>query len=394
MPTRPKNTPLPSPLGEPFQMACFIFCVAQIVYLAASFVLHQWLIDPQGRGIPTDFVNVWAAGKLVLAGQPAVAYDWTLHKEIENAAVGYNFPGYYGWHYPPPMLGVAALLALFPYAVAYAGWVAVTLPAYVATIRWLTGARIGYLFAFAFPAVLSNAMVGQNGFLTASLIGGTLGFMEKRPVLSGVCLGLLTYKPQFGVLFPLVLVVAQKWKVFFVAAAVALAMAVASVLAFGIESWQAFVHWLPITSKTFLSEGQANFGKLQSLYGLVRVLHGSEPLAWVLQIILSVSVAAAVCFFWRKKKPFALQAALLACGALLATPYVYLYDTVVLAVPVALIVRVAVKTGFLPGEQMALLIAALFIFSFPFLELPAGFVAILIVTALVLRRIILAKNTR
>lgn len=394
MPTRPKNTPLPSPLGEPFQMACFIFCVAQIVYLAASFVLHQWLIDPQGRGIPTDFVNVWAAGKLVLAGQPAVAYDWTLHKEIENAAVGYNFPGYYGWHYPPPMLGVAALLALFPYAVAYAGWVAVTLPAYVSTIRWLSGARIGYLLAFAFPAALSNAMVGQNGFLTASLIGGTLGFMEKRPVLSGVCLGLLTYKPQFGVLFPLVLIVAQKWKVFFVAAAVALAMAAASVLAFGIESWQAFVHWLPITSKTFLSEGQANFGKLQSLYGLVRVLHGSEPFAWVLQIILSISVAAAVCFFWRKKKPFALQAALLACGALLATPYVYLYDTVVLAVPVALLVRVAIKTGFLPGEQMALVIAALFIFSFPFLELPVGFVAILIVTALVLRRIILAKNTR
>jgi arabinofuranan 3-O-arabinosyltransferase len=394
MPTLPKRPPLSSPLGEPFQMACFVFCVAQIVYLAASFVLHQWLIDPLGRGIPTDFVNVWAAGKLVLAGQPAVAYDWDLHKEIENAAVGYNFPGYYGWHYPPPMLAIAALLALFPYTAAYAGWVAVTLPAYVAMIRWLAGAWIGYLLAFAFPAVLSNAMVGQNGFLTASLIGGTLGFMQKRPVLSGVCLGLLTYKPQFGVLFPLALIATQKWKVFFVAAVVAISMAAASVFAFGIESWQAFVHWLPITSKTFLSEGQANFGKLQSLYGLVRVLHGFESLAWVLQIILSASTAVTVCFFWHKKKPFALQAALLGVGTLLATPYVYLYDTVVLAVPVALLVRVAIKTGFFPGEQPALLIAALLILSFPFLELPVGFVAIVIVAALILRRIVLAKNTR
>jgi glycosyl transferase family 87 len=391
---RPATKASPHPLGEPFFMACFIFCVAQIVYLAASFVLHQWLLDPSGRGIPTDFVNVWAAGKLVLAGQPAVAYDWDLHKEIENAAVGYNFPGYYGWHYPPPLLAVAALLALFPYTAAYAGWVAVTLPAYVATIRWLVGTRLGYLIAFAFPAVLSNAMVGQNGFLTASLIGGTLGFMQKRPVLSGVCLGLLTYKPQFGVLFPLALIAARQWKVFFVAAAVAVAIAAASVFAFGIESWQAFVHWLPITSKTFLSEGQAKFGKLQSLYGLVRVLHGGEPLAWALQIILSASTAVTVCFFWHKKKPFALQAAWLGVGTLLATPYVYLYDTVVLAVPVAFLVRVAIKTGFLRGEQPALLIAALLILSFPFLELPVGFAAIVIVAALVLRRIVLTKNTR
>src|SRR5690349_17315304 len=83
-----------SPLGEPFEIACFIFCVAQLVYLAASYVLHQWLIDPQGRGIPTDFVNVWAAGKLVLSGFPDWAYIWKVHKEIENAAVGYSFKGY------------------------------------------------------------------------------------------------------------------------------------------------------------------------------------------------------------------------------------------------------------------------------------------------------------
>ncbi len=209
MPARPKTRSLPrprpstrpSPLDDPFKLVCFAFCVAQVVYLAASFVLHQWLIDPEGRGIPNDFVNVWAAGKLVLAGQPAVAYDWSIHKEIENAAVGYDFPGYYGWHYPPPFLAVAAVLAFFPYSIAYAGWVAVTLPGYVAAIRGIVGERIGYLLAFAFPAMLANAMVGQNGFLTASLVGGTLGLMEKRPVLAGCCLGLLTYKPHSACCF-------------------------------------------------------------------------------------------------------------------------------------------------------------------------------------------------
>jgi len=78
---------------------------------------------------------------------------------------------------------------------------------------------------------------------------------------------------------------------------------------------------------------------------------------------------------------------LLAVGALLATPYVYLYDVMVLAVAVAFLVRLALKTGFLPGEPPALLAAALLIFSFPFVEFPVGFFAILIVAALVLRRI-------
>jgi hypothetical protein len=386
--------PAPGPRDEAFRMACFVFCVAQIVYLAASFFLHQWLIDSEGRGIPTDFVNVWAAGKLVLAGFPDWAYVWKVHKEIENAAVGYSFEGYYGWHYPPPFLFVASVLALLPYAGAYAVWVAVTLPGYVAAIRAILGEKIGYGLAFAFPAVLANAMVGQNGFFTASLMGGALHFMEKRPALSGVCLGLLTYKPQFGVLFPLALVAAQRWTVFLAAAAVAAAMALLSWLAFGLASWEAFFHWLPVTSKAFLSEGQANFGKLQSLYGLARALGGSEPLGWTLQALLTAATAAAVCWFWYRKKPFVLQAALLGTGALLATPYVYLYDVVVLAVPVAFLVRAALADGFLPHEPWALLAAALLILFFPFVQFPVGFLATLIVAALVLRRLVPAESAR
>ncbi len=373
-------------------MVCFALCVAQLAYLAASFALHQWLIDAEGRGIPTDFVNVWAAGKLALLGYPDWAYVWKVHKEIENAAVGYTFPGYYGWHYPPPFLAIAAILALLPYSVAYATWVAVTLPGYLIAIRAIVGERIGWLAALAFPSVLSNAMSGQNGFLTASLIGGTLYFMEKRPLWSGVCLGLLTYKPQFGLLFPLALIAARRWQVFIVAAAVALIMAGLSTLAFGFASWQAFVQWLPVTSQVFLSDGEGLYGKLQSLYGLVRISGGSETLGWALQGVLAAAVTATVCWFWYRKKPFALQAALLTAGALLVTPYLFLYDTVILAVAVAFLLRVAMQTGFLPGEQPALCAMAALIVAFPFFTLPFGFAAIVIVFVLVLRRLIAAKS--
>src|SRR6187431_2710743 len=71
----------------------------------------------------------------------------------------------------------------FPYVAAHAGWVVLTFPLYATTMRAIVGDRIGYLLAGAFPAVLANAVAGQNGFVTAALLGGTLGLMEKRPVL-------------------------------------------------------------------------------------------------------------------------------------------------------------------------------------------------------------------
>lgn len=374
------------PLSKPFHLTCFGLCLAHVVYLAASFVQGSWLIDPAGHGIPTDFVNVWAAGKLALGGNPAAAYDSTIHKQIESSAVGYEFSGYYAWLYPPPFLAVAALLALYPYVAAYAGWVAATLSIYVVTIRWLVGHRLGYLLAGAFPAVLANAMVGQNGFVTASLIGGTLGFMERQPALAGCCLGLLTYKPHFGILFPLVLIVARRWTVFFVAAAVAIAMAAASWIAFGTATWAAFFREIPNASNAYLSQGRADWDKLQSVFGLVRVVGGSEQIAWSLQIAVGAMVAVAICVMWQSRARFDFKAAALATGALLVTPYVYLYDLVVLAIPVALLVRVALTTGFLRGEAMTLAIAAALIFSFPFVKLPVGVAATLIVTALIVRR--------
>jgi arabinofuranan 3-O-arabinosyltransferase len=378
--------PASSAADRAFHLACFGLCVAHAVYLAAAYFYGQWLVDPAGRGVPTDFVNVWAAGRLVLEGNPSAAYDWGIHEKVEHAAVGYAFSGYYAWLYPPPFLAVAALLALFPYAVAHLLWVGVTLPLYLATIRWLVGDRSGLLLAGAFPAILSNMMVGQNGFVTAALIGGTVGFMQRQPVLSGICLGLLTYKPHFGVLFPFVLIAARQWTVFATAAVVAIVLAVSSGLLFGVGAWEQFFHSLPVSSQAFLSEGQSDWAKLQTVYGLVRTAGGSEALGWSLQALTSVAVCAGLCLLWRGDAPFEMKAAALAAGALLATPYVYIYDMPVLAVAVALLMRSALVSGWRPAELYGLAAAAVLLIAFPFVKVPLGFPATLIVLALVVAR--------
>jgi hypothetical protein len=366
--------------------ACFVLFVINASYFPAAYFSHWWIYDPNGLGIPTDFVNVWAAGRLVLDGHPAHAYDWDIQKQVELALLGQDFIGYFAWHYPPPFLFVASMLAQFPYSVAFIGWVSVSFLPYLAVMRAIVGRPFGLMLAAAFPMVFNNTLVGQNGFLTAALIGGTLYLLPVRPVLAGVCLGLLTYKPQYGLLFPIVLIAASQWTVFFTAGLVAAAMAFTSWLAFGTESWQAFFHWMPMFSQAFLTEGKATWWKLQSIFSLVRYLGGTEYLAWIFQWVLTASVAVVLALMWRSRVSYPLKAAALAAGTLLTTPYLFMYDMMVLAVPVAFLVRIGLRTGFRPYELPALGCALALIVSFIFLGVPVGLSATLIVTALVLRR--------
>jgi len=366
--------------------ACFVLFVINVAFFPIAFVSHWWIYDSNGLGIPTDFINVWAAGRLVLEGHPALAYDWDVQKQVEVAQLGQTFVGHFAWHYPPPFLFVAALLAQFPYAVAFIGWVSISLVPYLAAMRAIVGRSFGFLLALAIPTVFNNALVGQNGFLTAALIGGTLYLIPVRPVLAGVCLGLLSYKPQYGLLFPLVLIAASQWTVFFTAAAVAILLTLASWFTFSTESWQAFFHWMPMFSQAFLTEGKAPWWKLQSIFALVRYFGGTEQLAWVFQWILSATVAVTLVVMWRSRISYSLKAAALATGTLLVTPYLFMYDMMVLAIPVAFLVRVGLRTGFRHYELPALGCAMAFILGFIFVGAPLGLGATLIVAGLVLRR--------
>jgi hypothetical protein len=366
----------------------FVLCAINASLLQTGFVSHWWIFDENGLGIPTDFVNVWSAGRLVLDGHPALAYDWDIQKQVQVAVLGQSYDGNFAWHYPPPFLFVASVLAHFPYAAAFVGWAAVSLVPYLAVMRAIVGRSFGLLLALAFPVVFTNTLVGQNGFLTASLIGGTLYLMPTRPVLSGICLGLLSYKPQYGLVFPLALIAASQWKVFFTAGAVAILMASLSWFAFGTESWQAFFHWMPMFSQAFLTEGRAPWGKMQSIFALVRYFGGTEQLAWAFQWIMSGVVAVLMALIWRSRSiGYPLKAASLAAGALLITPYLFLYDLMVLAIPTAFLVRIGLDQGFARHELPALGLVVALLMIYPLLGAPTGFGATLIVAALIAHRI-------
>jgi glycosyl transferase family 87 len=372
-------------LTRAVELTLFALCVAQAVFLLASFAQGLWLMAPDGGGKDTDFVSVWAAGQLVRDGHPAAAYDWTLHKAAENAALGRPFATYYPWFYPPPFLLVAAVVATLPYVPAFAAWIAITLPAYALAIRAIIGHRIGLLMACAFPGVVMNAVAGQNGYVTAALIGGALHLMDRRPAVAGALIGLLTYKPHFGILFPLVLAASGRWRVFMSATLVTIAMAALSYAILGAETWEAYFRSLSVVSDVALTQ-ETHFKRIHSVFALVRALGGSDGVAWALHGPVMAATALYVCLLWRSRVPFDLKAAALAVGSLLVTPYLFIYDLVILAVPVAFLVHAARRDGALPGELIGLCAASLLILLFLVVTAPLGLAATALVAALVVRR--------
>ena len=140
-------------------------------------------------------------------------------------------------------------------------------------------------------------------------------------------------------------------------------------------------------SQAFLTEGRAPWGKMQSIFALVRYFGGTEQLAWVFQWIMSGAVAVLLALIWRSRSVnYPLKAAALAASALLITPYLFLYDLMVLAIPVAFLVRLGLDQGFASYELPALGLAAILLMIFPFVGAPTGFGATLIVTTLIARR--------
>ncbi|MGN6286911.1 MAG: glycosyltransferase family 87 protein [Afipia sp.] len=362
-----------------------ISALAIIVWIALS----DGLVDRNGKPIGTDFSNVYAAGTLGWAGKAADAYVPALQHAAEKAVFGDATP-FFGWHYPPFFFVVAFAVTALPYAWGLLAWMVAGLAAYLATIRAILPRDGIWLIALAFPAVFVNIGHGQNGFLTTALLGCALQVMDRRPWLAGVLIGLLAYKPQFGVLIPLALLASGRWPTIIAAAATVIVLAIVTTLCLGTGIWQAFLGSTAFTQHVVLELGGTGWEKIQSIFSAVSAWGASVPVAYTAQATLGVALAVSIVWLWRSDAAFDLKASALATASLLATPYVLDYDLVVLALSIAFFVRHGLARGFRDWE-ITLLAAAWIV---PLVSrgiaavttVPLGLIAMLALYAITLRR--------
>ena len=341
-----------------------------LIYLL---VTANGLVDIQGRPLGTDFSSFYAAGTHVLDGHPDAPYDLSRQYAREQAMFGAATP-FYGWLYPPFFLFIAAALALLPYGAALATWQAATLGLYLLAIRTILAATrppiapdlavsgnrqwtsdpLWLLLALAFPAVLVNAGHGQNGLLTAALVGGALAILDRRPIVAGILFGLMAYKPQFGLMIPVVLAASGRWRTFSSAVATVALLAAATTLVFGWQVWHAFLESTHFTRLVVLEQGDPGWYKMQSVFAWARMWGAPIPLAYALQGAMVTGLAAALIGLWRSATPYPLKAAALCLATILATPFTFDYDMMVLAPAIAFFAADGLTRGFGPWEKTAL----------------------------------------
>ena len=317
------STPSPSALRWTDTVALG-FSILLLVYGGYA----VWVEFNQPPGI--DFVSFWAAATLAAQGDPASAYDIAAHRAMELTAGPVRdlipFP------YPPPFLMLMVPLALLPFAGAFAIWLALTSAAYATASQRQMPLR----YAFAHPAAHVNVLIGQAAFFFCAIFILGTAELRRRPFFGGAILGLMMLKPQLALLLPVALLAAREWRAIWGGASSAIILLGAALVVFGAQTYAAFLAILP-TYSSFLGQGRIPWSELASTFAFLRFFGAPQTLALVAQGLVAV-VGIAAC--WRAwAQGHEARVPILAAATLLVSPYLFTYDSLLLVVPLAWLLR-------------------------------------------------------
>jgi hypothetical protein len=307
------------------------------------------------NAVGVDFTQVWAAGQAALRGGAAEPYD--LPRHLQNLREAFGPDCRFAWHYPPVFMLPAAAVAALPPAGAFLAWTFAGVGLLALALR-LAGGRAALLVGLAHPLVFCNLVYGQNGLFTAGLL--TLGalLVDRRPLVAGLCFGLVAYKPQLAALAPLLLLVTGRWRCLGACLGTVLALCLAALLAFGSAPWLGFLGTIGETDRIILRQAAAGLDLNASAYGAVRLAGGPFALAWTAQIAASLGALALAWRVWATCPDPRMRAATLLAAAPMLSPYVPVYDLAPVVPATVLLVVAARRAGGLHAYERWLLIAA------------------------------------
>ena len=376
--------------GQRLQTYSRLFAFAYMAAFAGLWAMSSGLVDPMGKPLGADFITFWSAGRLSLEGNPAAAFDRAAILAMQRQAV----PGseaMFLWHYPPTFQLVAAALATMPYVISYFVFVSAGLAAFFFALRPLVPWREAGVVLLALPGTFVCLLHGQNSFFTAALLTGAIVLIDRRPLWAGVCIGMLAYKPQFGVLFPLVLAITGRWRVMSAAAGTVVVFAGLATATFGFELWAEFLSNAALV-RDVVETGQLPWGKMPSAYVFLRMLGAGQTAGYAGQALVAGTVVAVTSYVWWRLSRLSLEGqrmfcldscfsrvssqnrvghfcelclgptlpagAVLISGTLLIAPYTFDYEMAILAAPLAIIARQLVEQGASMREKAGLLVLA------------------------------------
>ncbi|TWC05525.1 uncharacterized protein DUF2029 [Bradyrhizobium macuxiense] len=331
--------------------------VACAVLLCLTILAAVMVFVSGGSHPGIDFSCFWGAGTMALKGHAATAYDWQQLRElliqmqpITHATYPYDrMP--VPFFYPPVFFLVLAPLALLPFWIAFWVWSAAKLLCWLLVVHAIRPRSAAMLLALAAPPVFFDFIAGQSALLAASLLGGILLTLDRRPLLSGFLLALLIFKPQYGVLLPFVLIATKRWRVVVTASLVAPTLILLTGIIFGWDTFKGFREAATYAATQFHLSGALPWYKLQSNYGLFRFAGLDYGSAMSLHVAIASACAIWVLIMWRRRISFSVQAASLLAATPLVSPYFAIYDMPILAIALVFLMNASTDERIAPRSN-------------------------------------------
>jgi hypothetical protein len=297
---------------------------AAVVLFAAFAADRLWImLRPLADGMlgVNDFVAQWTFARFAWDGHAADIYDAARLNPFQHRLVPvlrHTFP----YPYPPSFLLYILPLGGLSAPVASLAWMGGTLALYLAAAWPRGGGWLARALVVAAPAVACCLAYGQNGLLTAALLLGGFRLLPARPVLAGIAFGLLSFKPQFGVLVPVALVAAGQWRCLAAGAATLVVLVVASGAAFGWALWTEWFAYLPYHAD-YVDSAMGTYSRPTLQAALQTMGYGPLLARGVPLVVLALSVPVV---WWAFRARRALAPAILVAATFAGAPYAFIYD--------------------------------------------------------------------
>lgn len=280
----------------------------------------------------SDFLAFWSYPRFAAAQPVRDIYDSARLRAFQQLLYP-GFRSFYPYLYPPTFLLATWWLRFCGFAAAQLLWSLAGLACFLAAGLAFCRRLPVLLALLVSPASLLTLVTGQTGYFTAALLLFGLAVLPRRPILAGVAFGLLTLKPQLGVLLPVFLLARRDWTAIAAAALTALGLIAASCLAFPPALWGLWLHALPAGQNAYFSA--AGLDLIITPAANLIALGVAPGIAWAAQMLCGLAVAAAV-WLCARRTPYRHAMAVLLAGMFLAVPHAYAYDSLPLVAAMAL----------------------------------------------------------
>ena len=373
-----------------------IYLCALVTAVCMAFLMHYLLFiwrsylsqTPGHPPIYGDFFALWSYAQLTNDHPMVELYDYGL-THARQIALGMDPGEKYPFPYPPMFAFMVWPLCLVQYEMGYLLLMLGSLALFMWVV-WTTCSRQPFcLFGLIIsPATMATIFAGQTGFLAAALMTAGIRLAGSRPVVAGVLFGVLSYKPQLGLLVPVALIAARLWVALGAACVTVAGLAAAATLAFGWHVWRAWLAMMPAYSEWFDSV-QVVWPIRPTVTANLQMLGVALPWARGIQLVVAGLVAIVVwnCF---RRNAGPLSAAALLVGSALAAPHAFFYDLPIVCAGMVLLIEDRTRPGqsFSTTEVLSLLLAMMFpaLMVLPETQFPISTIALSLLLFVIVRR--------